>query len=349
MLSFFSLFFCVQLGGVLLLKYGKKRLRTKVLQQTQKTTIIIPFKNEKSRILPLLNSINQSAITYKKSNLFRHFQFLFIDDHSTDGTSQFIIDNLDISYQIFKLKNTSGKKYAIKKGVEESKFERILTLDADVSFKVDYLNVISKTGCKNLTILPVEMYGESVLQNLFSMEFWFLQYFTFGLAGFEKYELCNGANLLVTKKTFISALKVRTDSLMPSGDDMFLLKAVKELKLSITAIDSSAYCVYTPVATTFNSLLIQRLRWISKTKDVAPILMGGIVLLSNSIFYISIFYILNGDFYFVFPILLKIVSELLVSNKPSKWFYVLLHQFYYPIYLIVIVLKLMRKQKMEWR
>jgi len=349
MLNYFIFFFCTQLVVVITLIYSKKRLKHSFCLDIQQTTVLIPFKNEKSRILPLLNSINQSAINNKESNFMSNFQFIFIDDHSTDRTGQFILDNLDVSFQIVKLKKTSGKKYAIKYGVEQSKFDKLLTLDADVSFNDDYLQEILNIECKGLTILPVEMNGVSSIQKLFAVEFWFLQHLTFGLAGLGKFELCNGSNLLFTKKIFNDALKVRKDASIPSGDDVFLLKAVKKLNLKVKAINSGSLCVYTPASATFNNLFSQRLRWISKTKDISSIVMGSVVLVSNGIFLVCIYYTLMGNMYFSIPILIKVISELLSVNSPLKWVIVVLHQLYYPVYLLVLIVMLSSKRRVTWK
>lgn len=345
MFSLTITFFGVLLGLAVLLCYGKGRLEHHNMSASQKTTVLIPFKNEENRILPLLHAINRSILNINESD----FQFVFVDDHSTDQTTQCILDNLNASFQIFKLKTTSGKKYAIKMGVENSKFDRILTLDADVSFNDSYLLEISKTECKSLTILPVEMDGTSVMQKLFSTEFWFLQQLTFGLAGFGKYDLCNGANLLFTKKAFNESLQIRTDSNIASGDDMFLLKAVKSLELEILAVDDMKKTVKTPAVNDFKTLFNQRLRWISKTKDVSSLIGGLIVLISNLFLLVCIIQIVGGNFTYVLPLLLKIVSELMSVNTKSKWGIVVLHQVYYPFYLVLILLKMVFKANYNWR
>jgi biofilm PGA synthesis N-glycosyltransferase PgaC len=345
MLSLIILFFSTQVGIAILLFYGKNRLKKDQNSVQKKTTVLIPFRNEKDRILPLLQSINQSIVSCQESN----FQFIFIDDHSSDDTTQFIIDNLDTSFQILKLNRTSGKKYAIKRGVEHSTFNRILTLDADVSFDKNYLLEISKTECKNLTILPVEMYGNTLVQKLFSVEFWFLQRLTFGCAGLGKYELCNGANLLFTKNTFFESLKLRTDADVPSGDDMFLLNVVKKLNLDIQAVNNKYVTVRTPAARNFTDLLNQRLRWVSKTNDSSSLIGGVIVLISNLIFLFCLVHITLGNFIYVLPILLKITSEWMSVDSKSKLSIVILHQLYYPFYILVIIYKLIFKSNYDWK
>jgi len=349
MLIAFIIFYSVQFCVVIVLLYGKKQVSTKVGTNSEKTTVLFPFKNEKNRISELLNSINRSLIKYKKTGFESNFQFIFIDDHSSDGTSQFISDNLDACFQILKLDERSGKKAAIEKGVEYAKYERILTLDADVHFGDDYLSEISKVKCTNLTVLPVEMCGSTLFQKLFSVEFWFLQHITFGLAGLGKYVLCNGANLLFTKNTFNATLEIRKDINIPSGDDMFLLKAVKDLKLDVCAVNNSSLIVQTSAEFTFRKLLNQRVRWVSKTKDLPSVLVGMLVLMSNLIFLTSVYEIMLGNFLYTLPILIKVLSEWISINAKSKLVLVLLHQVYYPFYLIGLILKMMFSRTIVWK
>lgn len=349
MLSGFISFFGILFGVAVSLVVGKRRLILRKNIDHLKTTILVPFRNENSRILPLLNSINQSAIKHKGTTLFSYFEFIFIDDHSTDKTSEVILSNLDVPFLLVKLKETSGKKFAIKRGVERASFERILTLDADVSFKVDYLYELSKVPCKSLTILPVKMYGSNGLTRLFAVEFWFLQGLTFGLAGLKHAQLCNGANLLFTKQTFQRSLSIRKDANVLSGDDLFLLRSVNELNLDVKAFYLDILSVYTPVPSSLKDLMSQRLRWISKAKDSASMSMGFVVILANVFLLICTSYVLKGDAYYGIPILIKISSELLIVNSPLKWSTVLLHQLYYPLYLFCIVVLLIVNPKNYWR
>lgn len=337
-LVFFLIQFTVSI--VLFIGYVKSK-KFNPLKNSQHTTVIIPFKNEAERILPLLKSINHTAIAYKKTNLFSHFQFIFIDDHSIDESAQVIFDNLDISFQIIKLRNTKGKKYAIKKGVELSNYNRILTLDADVRFEKTYLDFISKTPCEALTILPVDMrIKNNILRQLFSVEFWFLQRLTFGLSGFKKYILCNGANLLFTKSAFNQTLKIRQDANLASGDDLFLLQSINTLKLPINAVNIPQLTVETPPAINGKELLNQRKRWISKMKDLPSVLGGLFVLISNGLLLVTIYKICHFEALYFIPFGIKVISELLSVDGLRKKPIIILHQLYYPFYLVRILVSL---------
>lgn len=347
MIYLLTILFCFQLLIAIILWFGKQKTKhIQYLENYQSTSVIIPFKNEKDRILPLLQSINNAAIKNKHNNLFEHLDFIFVDDHSTDDTYKMILDNLDVKFRLFKLRTTSGKKYAIKYGVEQSKFERILTLDADVTFNSDYFNFICKTPCVNLTILPVKMQGKRILQSLFSIEFSWLQHLTFGSAGLKQPTLCNGANLLFTKSAFLKSLSVRHDANQKSGDDVFLLHAIQSLNLPVLACYSPTVSVNTPAPETFYKLTQQRKRWIKKMPNASSILGGIFIILLNLAFVYSLFFVWTNPL-FILPIGVKFLSELISIDTNKQKLLLILHQFYYPLYLVVLILSLPFKEK--WR
>jgi cellulose synthase/poly-beta-1,6-N-acetylglucosamine synthase-like glycosyltransferase len=342
---FIIIFFSVQLLIAVVLWIGKQKTKqVDFLPEFQYTSIIIPFKNESKRILPLIQSLNQSAITHKNTNLFNHLDIIFVDDHSTDETYKILLNQLDVRFRYFKLKTTSGKKYAIKHGVEQAKYERVLTLDADVYFDNNYFNHITKIPCDALTILPVNMKGKTMFQKLSAIEFDFLQHLTFGLAGFKTYFLCNGANLLFTKSAFNKSLKIRKDSDIASGDDIFLLQAVKQLKLPIKAFNRKELTVKTLAPQTFSSLVSQRKRWLNKMKDFYSFLGALFILVSNLFFVLSLIYSFTNALYLI-PLLLKLLSEIISVKASKAKLMVIVHQFYYPVYLLLIIMSLTKKNK----
>ncbi len=342
-----SSIFGLQLVVSVLLKFGRQKTkRLKLQTEIQGTTIVIPFKNEAKRILPLIQSINQSAHALKHSHVFDYLDFIFIDDHSTDDTCSIILDQLDISYRLVKLNETFGKKYAIKHGVEQSKYNRILTLDADVTFEPHYLQHILKTPCDDLTILPVQMDGKSLFEKLNAIEFGFLQHLTFGMIGLKKPVLCNGANLLFSKSAYLKTLKTRTDAQIPSGDDVFLLQAILQQKGNISGYDAPALSVKTTAPENLKSLIQQRKRWIKKSINPSTILSGLTILSLNVLMLFCLYQSINQPIY-LWPVFIKIVAELIPFYSVRQWPIIILHQIFYPVYLISIILSLPFKTK--WR
>jgi cellulose synthase/poly-beta-1,6-N-acetylglucosamine synthase-like glycosyltransferase len=344
---FVIIFFSVQLLIAVVLWIGKQKVKqVNFLAEFENTSIIIPFKNESKRILPLIQSLNQSAITHKNTDLYNHLDIIFVDDHSTDETYKILLEQLDVRFRYFKLNSTSGKKYAIKYGVEQANYERILTLDADVYFNDTYLSCICQTPCSGLTVLPVNMKGKTMFQKLSAIEFDFLQHLTFGLAGFKTYFLCNGANLLFTKSAFNKSLKIRTDADILSGDDVFFLKAVKQLSLPVLVFYSNSLMVTTLSPESFKELLTQRKRWFTKMNDVGSYLGALFVLLSNLLFIYCLVTCIYNPTYLI-PIAIKIGSEMLSVDDFKSRVLILLHQFYYPVYIVMLIFYLPKKN--QWR
>ena len=97
-------------------------------------SVIIPIFNEGNIIKPNIEKIhNFFANTYK-------YEIILIDDNSNDNT-QAILNSLQIkNLKILYNKINKGKGYSIKKGIEVSTGDIILTTDADFSTSIEEFN-----------------------------------------------------------------------------------------------------------------------------------------------------------------------------------------------------------------
>ncbi|MFK8045597.1 MAG: glycosyltransferase [Crocinitomicaceae bacterium] len=326
------------IAAIFLLALSKSTSKTK-LGAAKSVTVIIPFKNEAKRIQPLIASLNQSDFSDQ-------IELIFVDDHSTDDTVNLILQSLDLPFRLLKLKETSGKKSAIAYGIQNATHEPIHTIDADVSFASDYLSNISKLPLSDLTILPVKLSGSSLFQQLNAIEFQWLQTFTFSLAKLKNPTLCNGANLSFSKSAFIKSLKTRTDFAEPSGDDIYLLEAVKKSAGNIIAFNDVRLEVQTPAPASFSSLISQRKRWIQKVLNGSAVVLILLYLLYNAVPFLALFKTDESLFWFL-PLILKITVEFVLSNRLTikQFLLTILHQVYYPIYGLTLLLSLPFKGK----
>jgi len=93
-------------------------------------SIVIPFYNEKKRILSCLNQIKK----FNNNKIIS--EFIFVDDGSDDGTDltveKFLKKNCKQG-KLIKNKKNMGKGYALKMGVLNCKNQWILTTDMDMS------------------------------------------------------------------------------------------------------------------------------------------------------------------------------------------------------------------------
>lgn len=307
-------------------------------QGLQGVSIIIPFHNEENRISGLLKALNHAVIP-------DNVEVLFVDDHSTDNSVQYVEKSLDILYRIVANTVEKGKKYAIRQGVKNAKYDHVLTLDADVAFGPDFLERICQLPAEDMIVLPVEMKGRSLLASLASIEFGFLQRLTFALINWGKPALCNGANLLFNKARFFDVDVNRTDYTIPSGDDLFLLKEFRNSGFGIVGYNQSHLRVSSYAPETWKSLLGQRKRWMGKMNGLltTELSLAGLLLLATQLMFLLICIASFTQPFLAILLLLKFSSELITVWEKGLGTIkllglVLLHQFWYPFYLIMAII-----------
>jgi dolichyl-phosphate beta-glucosyltransferase len=99
-------------------------------------SIVLPFYNEKKRILSCLNQIKK----FKSNKIIT--EFIFVDDGSKDGTDLIIkkfFKKKKKKWKIIKSKKNMGKGYALKLGVLSAKNQWILTSDTDMSVPLEQI------------------------------------------------------------------------------------------------------------------------------------------------------------------------------------------------------------------
>lgn len=292
--------------------------------------VVIPFRNESDRIMPLLHSIN------KQHPFSSEIQFVFCNDHSDDNSVETIQQIAAFPFQLIELNEVSGKKAAIHQAVQATNAEYILTLDADVMLPENYFKNLLKILTGDLIILPVEMSSKTLIQKLGSIEFEWLQKLTFGSA---KPVLCNGANLVFKRSAYLEIFDQRTDQNIASGDDAFLLYHMMKQNKQVNRINLRELEVTTPAPLSALDLFTQRKRWAGKLGQMKNtfFILPGVLLMLVELSFIVCF--ICGYFYpllFVLPIL-KFLSELILISDLKKRNLIpalIIHQFWYPLYLI---------------
>ncbi|MDC0192541.1 glycosyltransferase family 2 protein [Alphaproteobacteria bacterium] len=90
-------------------------------------SLVIPMFNEESNILKLLIEIEIVLKTFNK------YEIIIVDDNSSDRSYQKVQEYKNINDKIilFKNKKNFGQSYSITKGIKNSKYDTIITLDAD--------------------------------------------------------------------------------------------------------------------------------------------------------------------------------------------------------------------------
>lgn len=110
------------------------------------------MKNRKiSVILPMYNEYDVISKTLIEVLLFarkhRDYEFIFVDDGSTDDTKDFILEVKATSDRYAQLKIVSypknkGKGYAVGQGVLHSEGEYICFLDSDLAYSLEHLPIM---------------------------------------------------------------------------------------------------------------------------------------------------------------------------------------------------------------
>ncbi len=234
-------------------------------------TVIIPFRNEEDRILPLLESLQN--IEYKLDL----FEIILVDDASDDNSVELIRQRLgtsNLNWKILPNERSSGspKKDAISVGIKASGKDWIMTTDADCTVPPLWLQRYDRYIGKNQPVMvcgPVSFYhlGTTSLAAHYQMiEGICLQGVTIGGFGFKRPLLCNGANLAYKKEAFEKVAGFTDNSDMASGDDIFLMDKIrKQYRGKVGFLKDPHAIVRTLVMNNWKAVLQQRIRWASKT------------------------------------------------------------------------------------
>ncbi|NLE35461.1 MAG: glycosyltransferase, partial [Bacteroidales bacterium] len=270
---------------------------TPVDEALPRISVVVAARNEEKHLPALLESL--SCQDYPAELL----EVIIVNDNSTDRTpivvSEFVSCRRDQSgprirliYNLF-----SGKKKAIRHGIDKAAGMVILTTDADcitgpgwvrshaewymfrrsgrhvededsraeVSSSVEkQQKVTGSSGDPDMVMASVFQVPMSGFWSLFGVyEFSALQALSEATALAGRPVMCNAANMSFRRDVYLRyAGELRPD--LPSGDDMFLLEAVMRGGGAARHDGRRAAAVETAGAVTAAALLRQRARWASK-------------------------------------------------------------------------------------
>ena len=259
--------------GVFILSFSLGWLRTKGDvdiddELNTNTSIIIAARNEEENIASCLRAlINQSYPA-------NHMEIIVVDDNSDDETNS-IVRNFCEQYHFIKLISLDeklgeqGKKQALQKAIAQAKGELIFTTDADCVMGMDWLRIMvscQKKTHAEMIVAPVCFNKEDrIFEKMQSLEFMALMASGAGALYYNKAILCNGANLMYTRKAFDAVNGFEKIDNYPTGDDVLLMyKINKRFPKKIKFLKNEDVIVYTPAKQTLKSFMQQRKRWASK-------------------------------------------------------------------------------------
>ncbi len=318
-------------------------------------SILIPFRNEIENLPDLLASLD--VLEYPK-NLY---EILLVNDDSSDDSvtivRNFIKEHSEINIKILnnQRKTISPKKDAINTAIQQSKFDWIVTTDADCEVPRNWLQSYNAFIAKNKSVFIaglVKYKSKKEFLHQFQLADWLsLTGVTIGSFGWNKPLLCSGANLVYSKKVFYEVDAFQGNEHIASGDDVFLMHKFKEAYPNqVFFMNTPRASVQTKSLSTWLDLFQQRIRWAIKTSSISKELVKfiGLVVFAMNVLlltllvkvfidktWIVVFFILFSVKIFVDSILIKKVSSFTHQRLTTKsWF---LSSILYPLFSISVV------------
>jgi glycosyltransferase involved in cell wall biosynthesis len=337
--------------GVIIIIGTKKQIKREKINRASSVnkinltdlTVIIPFRNEIDNLPILIQSIqDQTKLPV---------EFIFVNDHSIDH-GEFELKKLgtSINHTLLNLPiGQQGKKAAIRFGIQASKTDFILTLDADVSFNSSYFSELEQLNQQDMLILPVIMKGKKSFEKFYEYDYAISNAINTSISGLNRPFLASGANLLFKKESFLKFDSIELHKNISSGDDIFLLRDFQKNDCEVELISSISNAVYTKTPNSISSFIQQRVRWVTKGRKVNDSLgngLGFIAFLTNLIFTaFFIHFIQNSQWMAIFLLVsFKGDLEMLVYlpyfkniQRMKTWIITPLVSFIYPFYIVILI------------
>ena len=321
-------------------------------------SIIIACRNEIKNLPALLISI--------ENQIYKPNEVIFIDDNFIDETYNFLI-NYSKKYNYIKvIKNSNkGKKSAIIEAAKIAKSEYLIFTDADCILNKNHcllaLEYLSKNN-SDMLLGAVDINDEKGIFNIIEkIEFTSLQAVTAYSALLNNPIMCNGANLVIRRTTYLQYIN-NINTSIASGDDMFMLHALKKNKTKINYIYDSNYIVKTKGTNSLKKFLLQRTRWAAKSinyTDSTTIFTALLVVLINLIIITSL--LLIPHFSLLIILLIFIIENIILLPYLFKYKQYRILKYYpilfpiisllYPLYVltILILIPFYNKTNPHWK
>ena len=241
-----------------------------------------------------------------------------------------------------------GKKHALSKLIHAATSEYVWLHDDDIVLPKSTQKAVLLDG--DLIILPLRMESlfdkPSLLEKLQIAEYAAIQELTMRTAKAGHAVMCSGANLIVRREAWL-ACEADLHPEIPSGDDMFLLEAMKKRGYKIAVIDEPDFTAVVHPAPTWRAFFRQRMRWAGKApKYTDPDILrcGALIVAANLLQLLCPLILLIK-----FPIEYSLIRqrEALYTVHHTPWYVALLLELLYPFYILLSLLGGLFRQK-KW-
>ena len=321
-------------------------------------SIIVACRNEIDNLPNLLESIENQT--------FKPDEVIFVDDNSTDETYNFLI-NYSKKYNYIKvIKNSGkGKKSALIEAAKIAKSEYLIFTDADCIINKNYCELAIQYLNKNnsdMLLGAVDItYEKGIFNIIEKIEFSSLQAITAYTAILNNPIMCNGANLIARRTKYLQYID-KINKNIASGDDMFMLHALKKNKAKINYLYDSNYIIKTKGTNSLKKFITQRTRWAAKSinyKDITTILIALLVTIINILLLIFSFFTPHSIL-FIFLIIFIIQNIIMLpylfkykQYRTLKYYPILfpIMSLLYPLYIVTILISILfyKKTNLHWK
>lgn len=353
LISSWFLAYAVSILGII---FGIQRLRAlrSGIRETIRTddlTVIVPFRNESAHLRQFMECI------YRQK--YQPAQWIFVNDHSTDIFLPFFEEMGSFPIRLLHLpEDQEGKKRAIRFGMDHTSTDYCLTMDADITFGREYMKQLMAVPAADLVILPVEMTSRRWWHPFFTLEYLFTVLLNRGTAGWSRPVNASGANLLIHLPTFEAVDDIDNHEHIPSGDDIYTLRAFRESGKHVEIIETPELTVYTPTPLTISQVMEQRVRWLGKTGHVGDYLNSFLGIWAVAL-HMAYFLLLILTWFSPYPwialliVLAKAVLDAMLIHTYGSWTAtritgLLLFELFYPLYLFGLLGSALFTQP-EWK
>jgi glycosyltransferase involved in cell wall biosynthesis len=281
----FSLFFvsvAVQLYFIIFVfnKINQVDVEETVHAKPFGVSVIVCAWNELANLKELIPQLN--------SQDYRTFEVIIVDDHSWDGTYDYLLTECAEYRKVRFLRieetpnHLSSKKYALTLGIKSAKYDTVLLTDADCRPQSSQW-IKEMAACmtsEKEIVLGFSPYfkAKGFLNNLIRYETFItaLQYFSFALAGVPYMGV--GRNLMYRKSLFLKNKGFAKHTNIVGGDDDLFMNDVATAENTAICLNPDAF-MYSVPKTTWETWYRQKTRHLSVSKYYKlqnKILLGGL-------------------------------------------------------------------------
>ena len=303
------LFYLVTSIYVLILLSFLIGLFLKNKKQTSKqfhVSVIVAARNEEHNIGNLLHELVQQ--TYPSSL----YEIIIVNDGSEDRTGEVInnyVRQFDHVKQIFSqpdpVSGLSAKKNALNQGIQKSRGELILTIDADCHVKPTWIETMVSYFTDDVgMVVGFSQLGKrgnhyALLEQLQAIDFLTLMAAAQGSVNLNFPLAASGQNFAYWKQAFEQVGGFEKIKNRVSGDDVLLLQLVKKLtSWKIRFAPSDKAFNWTQPEKTLKAFLNQRKRWASNG-SYQIYLNKGFFFFIITVFLMNALVFLGTPFYFL--------------------------------------------------